>query len=62
MNCDNIIVMGDGVVKEQGTHQALLSDPNSTYSQMWRDFLRSKEELGDEIDEELTEVKHQIEN
>ena len=43
MNCDNIIVMGEGEVQEQGTHQQLLSDPDSRYSKMWKYFLRTSE-------------------
>ena len=44
MNWDNIIVMGDGEVQEEGTHHQLLSDPDSKYSRMWKDFLRTREE------------------
>ena len=36
--------MGDGEVQEEGTHHQLLSDPDSKYSRMWKDFLRTREE------------------
>lgn len=45
MNCDNIIVMGDGQVQEQGTHYEMLSNPESKYTKMWNDFLRENKKM-----------------
>ncbi|CAI2360125.1 unnamed protein product [Moneuplotes crassus] len=55
MNCDNIIVMGEGEVQEEGTHYEMLSNPDSKYYQMWNDFLREKnqEEQAKEEDSDL---------
>jgi ATP-binding cassette subfamily B protein len=39
-NADNIIVLKDGVVTEQGTHDELLTK-NGTYSKMWAMQLHS---------------------
>ncbi len=33
-NADNIVVLKDGVVQEQGTHDELLAK-NGTYAEMW---------------------------
>ena len=49
MNCDNIIVMGDGKVQQQGTHYEMLNDPDSKYTHMWNDFLRQKSKAEREI-------------
>ena len=60
MNCDNIIVMGDGLVQEQGTHQQLLSEPDSKYSQMWRDYLRDQSSIDEDKSEQIDQIKDQI--
>lgn len=36
-NADNIIVLEDGEIKEQGTHDELLAK-NSLYAKMWADY------------------------
>jgi ABC-type transport system involved in Fe-S cluster assembly fused permease/ATPase subunit len=38
-NCDNIIVIGENGVLEQGTHKELLRIPHSKYSILWKQFL-----------------------
>ena len=38
VNVDKIHVVKDGSLAEQGTHTELISDPNSAYSQMWRNI------------------------
>lgn len=40
-NADNIIVLKDGVVHEQGTHDELLSKPSGLYAEMWNMQLNS---------------------
>ena len=40
-NADNIIVLKDGVVCEQGTHDELLSKPGGVYAEMWNMQLNS---------------------
>jgi ABC-type multidrug transport system fused ATPase/permease subunit len=40
-NANNIIVLKDGQVCEQGTHDQLLSKPGGTYSDMWNMQLHS---------------------
>jgi len=35
-NADNIVVIRDGTVAEQGTHEELLSDPSGEYSGLVR--------------------------
>jgi hypothetical protein len=55
--------VGDGVVLEQGTHHELLADPNSKYSEMWKDYLRHKDEgYSDLEEEEINEIKKTIEH
>lgn len=58
MNCDNIIVVGDKKVEEQGSHEELIRTPNSKYSQMWKDFLRTSEE--GEIDDRISQIQEQV--
>ena len=36
VHCDNIIVMNQGRVVEQGTHQELLRSADGMYSRMWK--------------------------
>ncbi len=36
VDADQILVLGDGTVIEQGTHYQLLSNPDSLYSELWR--------------------------
>jgi ABC-type multidrug transport system fused ATPase/permease subunit len=40
-HADNIIVLKDGVVHEQGTHDELLSKPSGVYADMWNMQLNS---------------------
>lgn len=40
-NADNIIVLKDGVVAEQGTHDELMGKPNGVYADMWNMQLHS---------------------
>jgi ABC-type multidrug transport system fused ATPase/permease subunit len=56
-NCDNILVLKDGVVSEEGTHDELL-EINGLYAEMWNMQLHSTSnsesqvnlvELGDEV-------------
>lgn len=35
VDADLILVLGNGVVMESGTHTSLLSQPNSKYAEMW---------------------------
>ena len=44
INVDRIHVVSHGRVVEQGTHADLISQPDSTYSQMWRNYLREKQQ------------------
>ena len=39
-NADNIIVLNEGKIAEQGSHSALLSK-NGVYAAMWADYQRS---------------------
>ena len=41
INVDLIHVVKNGKLAEQGTHSELLNDPNSSYTAMWHDYLRS---------------------
>lgn len=34
-NANNIIVLDNGSVLESGSHEGLLSNPNSEYSKLW---------------------------
>lgn len=43
VNVDNIYVMANGRVAEQGTHWELMETEGSLYSQMWKDYLREQE-------------------
>eukprot|EP00347_Sterkiella_histriomuscorum_P008473 403344961 len=42
INCDNIYVLHEGKVAEQGTHFELLDNEHSLYSKMWRNYLNEK--------------------
>ena len=44
MNVDKIHVLSGGKVVEEGTHHALISNENSIYSEMWRNYLREADE------------------
>jgi ABC-type glutathione transport system ATPase component len=45
-NADNIIVLKDGMVAEQGTHDQLLSKPGGVYAEMWNMQLHSTSASG----------------
>ena len=34
-NMDRIIILGNGNITEEGTHDELLKNPESKYSQLW---------------------------
>ena len=34
-NMDRIIILGNGNITEEGTHEELLKNPESKYSQLW---------------------------
>ena len=55
INADIIHVVKNGKLAEQGTHNQLINDPNSSYSAMWNDYLRDKS--NEEEDAELQEAK-----
>ena len=44
MNVDKIHVVADGRLVEQGKHDELLADPNSLYSEMWKNYLRERKD------------------
>ena len=48
VNVDNIFVLADGKLAEQGTHWDLIENENSLYSDMWRKYLREKEQQVEE--------------
>jgi ATP-binding cassette subfamily B protein len=48
-NADNIIVLKDGIVAEEGTHDELLSR-NGTYAKMWEMQLHSTSNSGSQLD------------
>jgi len=50
MNVDTIHVLKDGRVVEEGSHYKLISDENSVYSDMWRNYLRESEEAQEEVE------------
>jgi ATP-binding cassette, subfamily B, heavy metal transporter len=47
-NADNIVVLKDGVVAEQGTHDELM-ELKGTYANMWNMQLRSTSNAGSEL-------------
>ena len=51
INVDQIHVLKDGRVVENGTHSQLQAIPNSVYNEMWSNYLREAEEE-DEVSEE----------
>lgn len=50
-NADNIIVLGDGIVLEQGTHDELLGS-NGKYAEMWNMQLHSTAERSTDTNKE----------
>ena len=56
INVDNIFVMKDGKVVEKGTHGQLISNENSVYSEMWRNYLIEKEKE-EQVGQQKQEVK-----
>jgi ATP-binding cassette subfamily B protein len=51
VNVDNIFVLADGKVAEQGTHWDLVEKENSLYSDMWKKYLREKQS---EVEKEIS--------
>ena len=45
-NADNIVVLKNGTVCEQGTHEELLAKPNGTYAELWNMQLHSTSRSG----------------
>ena len=52
-----IHVVKNGKLAEQGTHSDLLNDPHSSYTAMWNDYLREKDEEGEDIELQEAKVK-----
>lgn len=52
INVDNIYVVANGQVAEQGTHWELIEKEDSLYAEMWRNYLREKERESTEESEE----------
>ena len=53
-NADNIIVLRNGTVAEQGSHKALLADNDGVYSRMWQaqqnlETAEAEEEASDKV-------------
>jgi ABC-type multidrug transport system fused ATPase/permease subunit len=48
-NADNIVVLKDGVVAEQGTHDELLAMTNGLYAEMWAMQLHSTSGAGSQV-------------
>lgn len=48
VNVDNIFVLADGKVAEQGTHWDLIEREGSLYSEMWKRYLREREQTAEE--------------
>ena len=42
---DKIIVMGNGRAIEEGSHEKLIKNPNSSYSKYWHDFMGYTEDV-----------------
>ncbi|CAH03031.1 ATP-binding cassette Fe/S cluster precursor transporter ATM1 [Kluyveromyces lactis] len=51
-DADKIIVLENGAVREEGTHNALLANPNSLYSELWN-IQENLDMLEDELEDEL---------
>lgn len=45
INVDKIHVLKDGQVAEVGTHWDLLNKTDSVYNEMWKNYLREKQEM-----------------
>lgn len=56
-DADKIIVLEDGAVKEEGTHQQLLSKNNSLYKELWR-IQEDLDLLEDEMQQDKEELEH----
>lgn len=50
INADIIHVVKNGKLAEQGTHNQLINDPESSYSAMWNDYLRDKSNEEEDIE------------
>ena len=48
-NADNIVVLKDGVVAEQGTHDELVEKPDGIYAGMWNMQLHSTSNAGSQV-------------
>lgn len=56
-DADKIIVLENGAVKEHGTHNELLADPNSLYSELWN-IQENLDMLQEELEEERNLEQH----
>lgn len=56
-DADKIIVLENGAVKEHGTHNELLADPNSLYSELWN-IQENLDLLQEELEEERNLEQH----
>jgi ABC-type transport system involved in cytochrome bd biosynthesis fused ATPase/permease subunit len=63
---DKIIVIDDGKIIEQGSHEELLENENSLYKKLWElqagGFLKSEEDEEEEIEVEDEEDEDGIKN
>ena len=46
-HCDQIFVLDEGTVLEQGTHESLMKDENSSYAVLYRKQLTEEDEVMD---------------
>lgn len=59
-DCDNIIILDQGRVIEQGTHEELLAKPNGHYANIWNSQ-RIRRKLREDKKEEINVDGKQVE-